>query len=331
MKDGHLYFHSPCFDGIVSAVLIGDFFRVQRHMNELTLHGVNYHLRHEWLDTPLEQPAIIVDFLYHPAATFWADHHPTTFLTSQMRSHFERHAGKTHVFDASAKSCARLLWDHLQRAFNYRNARFEELVRWADKTDSAGYESPEEAVFGDAPALRIVRGLGLGDDDLHCQQLVRLLHQRNLAEVADLPAVRERYEQSVEQTRAGLQRFKERDEQDRPRIALSEDGIAVFNVDGCGVNINRYAPFHFFPQARYSVGIVRSELGAKITAMRNPWMDFQSVPLGTIFEKVGGGGHQRVGSVLLARDNVKSAEDVRDAILAEIQRAEQGQRDGKES
>jgi hypothetical protein len=315
MSDGHLYFHCPCFDGIVSAVLVSDFFSAKYGLRDIALHGVNYHLRGQWIETSLAQPSIVVDFLYHPAATFWADHHSTTFLTPQLQSDFERRADAMHVFDAARKSCARLLWNHLDSAFAYQNARFEELVRWADKTDSADYESPSEAISGDAPALQIVRGLGMGDDENHCRQLIRLLRRRSLTEAADVPAVRERYQRSVEQTHAGLQRIAR-------AIVLDDDGIALFDVDGRGVNINRYAPFHFFPDARYSLGIIRSDEGAKITAMRNPWKDFPSVALGNIFEKVGGGGHQRVGSVVLRSEQVGASDEIQQRLLAEIKQAE---------
>jgi len=331
MSDGHLYFHSPCFDGIVSAVLISDFFRVRRQWKDIALHGVNYHRREKWLGTRLLQPAIVVDFLYHPSADFWVDHHSTTFLTPQLRSDFRGHADDSHVFDPTAKSCARLLWNHLQHAFSYRNTQFEELVTWADKTDSADYESASEAIFGDSPALRIVRGLGLDDDHRHCQQLVHLLGTKPLAEVADLPAVRERYKRAVEQTSAGLVRFEQKNDEGRPAIVLIDDGIAVFDVDGRGVNINRYSPFHFFPQARYSLGIVRSEDGAKITAMRNPWLEFASVSLGSIFEKVGGGGHPRVGSVVLDGERATAANEIQRQILNEMLRVEQGHREEQES
>ena len=60
--------------------------------------------------------------------------------------------------------------------------------------------------------------------------------------------------------------------------------------------------------------------------MRNPWMDFPSVPLGRIFEKVGGGGHQRVGSVELRSDQFPATDDIRLKLLDEMKRAELQQR-----
>jgi hypothetical protein len=61
----HLYFHAPCFDGIVSAVLLHDILsRHERH--NIALHPVNYHLNATWVANALNRPAAVVDFLYHP-------------------------------------------------------------------------------------------------------------------------------------------------------------------------------------------------------------------------------------------------------------------------
>ena len=82
-------------------------------------------------------------------------------------------------------------------------------------------------------------------------------------------------------------------------IKLTDDGVALFDVDGDGVIVNRYAPFYFFPYARYSAGVIRSGYETKLTVMRNPWLEFASAPLGDFCSRLGGGGHQRVGSILM--------------------------------
>jgi nanoRNase/pAp phosphatase (c-di-AMP/oligoRNAs hydrolase) len=80
--------------------------------------------------------------------------------------------------------------------------------------------------------------------------------------------------------------------------------------------VSRYAPYLAYPRARYSVGVTSNGSGAKITAMRNPWMRFKSVPLGEIFRQYGGGGHQRVASVLVPR--ASDAETTLGAIVRDI-------------
>ena len=97
----------------------------------------------------------------------------------------------------------------------------------------------------------------------------------------------------------------------------------VFDVDAADTLVSRYAPFFFFPEARYSAGIVRGASGAKITAMRNPWRDFTPAPLGHIASTLGGGGHQRVGSIALSRERASTAVDLLERLLAQIRAFEQ--------
>lgn len=311
---GHLYFHSPCFDGIVSAVLMSDFLESRERWDSIALSPVNYHLKADWLDKPLSEPAAVVDFLYHPTAQFWADHHSTTFLTPAAERDYERRKSDRRVFQPAARSCAALLWTHLDQAFGHRNPKYQELVTWADKTDSADYASVEEALFGDAPALRIVKALGWKNDPEFCVQLVNWLCRQPLSAVAQRALTRERFEASLAATHAGLERL-------RRSTRLESGGVVVFDVDSRGVTINRYAPFHFFPDALYSLGVVHWDNGAKITAMRNPWREFASAPLGEIFEHEGGGGHQRVASLILAGDRVDDAQEIRSRLLTRLSEA----------
>jgi len=313
----HFYFHSPCFDGIVSAVLAWDFLETRQGWTSPILHRVNYDLRESWLSSKLESPCAVVDFLYHPQAEFWADHHLTTFLDEESRKHFERRKGPALVYDERADSCAGLLWSYLAREFNHRNSRYNEMVQWAEKIDAARYESVQEAIFSSAPALRISAGLALGSAEGYCEELVRAFRSRSLEQIADRPEVQARFERVQTLTQAGLDRFT-------AAARLENDGIVVFDVDGKGALISRYAPYYFFPEARYSAGIVRWEGGTKITTMRNPWREFDSVSLGKICEKLGGGGHQRVGSIMLRGERAGEASSMLDRLLTEMRREEKG-------
>ncbi len=83
--------------------------------------------------------------------------------------------------------------------------------------------------------------------------------------------------------------------------------------------ISRYAPYYFQPEARYSITVVRSEGVIRITAMRNPWRKFRSIPLGRAFAKFGGGGHERVGAVQLPAGRRNRVRDVVKSLLSEMQ------------
>ncbi len=311
MKEGHVYFHSPCFDGVVSAALVTDRMESQEGWSRSCLHVVNYDIRDTWLTQKLDRPAAAVDFLFHPDANFWADHHSTTFLARKPRL-LPRNPNFT--YDPSADSCAGLLWRHFIKAFGYQNNRLRQPVVWAEKIDAARYESVEEAFSLQAPALRINAALSQSEGDAFPILLVHSLRRHTLSDVAAIPEVVQRYERYKTLTDAGLSRFK--------RSCWLEEGIVVFDVEAGETLISRYAPYLFFPDALYSAGIIRTPQEAKITVMRNPWREFKSAPLGKFCELFGGGGHERVGAVRLRGNRVTEAKDVLNSILSEIRRHE---------
>ena len=255
-------------------------------------------------------PCAVVDFLFHPAASFWADHHSTSFLTDSARSEFHSHPNPRRFYDESADSCAGLIQEHLEEDFGYRNPDYDELVRWADKTDAARYETVEEAIFPTSPALIINLTLAQGRNEDLSRRLVRGLRTSTLVEVAAWREIRTKYAQILALLQSGLNRFKQ--------SASIVSGIVKFDVNGEGTIISRYAPYYFFPRALYSAGVVRSSAGSKITVMRNPWLNFQSPHLGKICEKYGGGGHQRIGGILLPKERAQEASSLLNNVVADI-------------
>jgi len=292
----HLYFHSPCFDGTISAVLASIYLKEIKKYSEVLLHGVNYHLKDNWLTTDLEHPCAVVDFLYHPKVDFWIDHHKTTFLNDEVQCDYERRKGLDIFYDSQATSCAVIIWrawgDKISKQFTH----FEELVQWADKIDSARYDSVEEVISLKTPPLQINLALAVSQNESFSKNLVHLLCKYSLKKVATMPEVQTEFKKGWTLHQQGLQRLE-------TALSLTEDKIAVFDVNGDDVLINRYAPFYFYPQARYSAGIVRTGNKAKLTAMRNPWLEFSCAPLGQLCVPLGGGGHQRVGSIIIKDQN----------------------------
>ena len=319
VKDATLYFHDPCFDGLVSGVLAWVFLEQCENWRIERFCPANYDMRQSWLSTELSGPTAVVDFLYHPQAMFWADHHLTTFITKNARKDFEerktnfeqRKTRDCLFFDGSARSCAGMLWEHLHARIADA-ARYGEMAGWAEKIDSANYSSVSEAISGDAPALRISRSLMLHNGLDYSRFLLKELRVGDLSRVAQLEPVRTRFDEVRRRIAAGLKSVE-------GQVTLRGAAVAVFDVPASEDEIiSRYVPYHFFPEARYSIGIVRSADGVKVTAMRNPWVDFESVPLGKILEEFGGGGHQRVGALVLPLEQAGQVERVVNRLISEM-------------
>jgi hypothetical protein len=309
-----VYLHFPCFDGIVSAVLVSEYLKRKHDAVIGEFVPVGYAESKTWLARPLLKPAAVVDFLYHPDADFWADHHQTSFLTPEIEVQFRERRSTELVYDEGADCCAEVIWRKAYRTL--REPRFREMVEWARRIDSARYSSVEDAVLGEAPALRINLSLMQDTSADYCRYLVDSLRSMTLTEVASLPRVERNYKAVREATLSGQKLF-------RKASHLEKDKIVVFNVGKMGkAHLSRYAPYLEYPGARYSVGIFQTGEGAKITAMRNPWRRFKSVPLGRIFSRYGGGGHQRVASVLLK--DADEAKQTLGSILHDIRMAGTG-------
>jgi hypothetical protein len=315
MRNSTLYFHYPCFDGLVSAVLASEFLESHEDWRITEFQPVDYTLRDTWLSSDLKRPCAIVDFLYHPQAEFWADHHQTSILTAAAKEDFQHRKNKSSLlFDPRARSCASLILRHLPRFLSHK-PHLKEMVSWAEKIDSARYSSVEEAILGDAPALRIARTLS-GEDETgseYANFLLRQLRDHDLDYVAALDEVKAREDRVRRSILSGLKRVK-------ARLRLEQGDVAVFDAHRRGDQvISRYAPYYFEPKARYSIAVVRSPESIRITAMRNPWKKFRSISLGRAFVKFGGGGHERVGAVQLPADSRNRVRDVVKSLLSEMQ------------
>jgi hypothetical protein len=308
-KRATLYVHFPCFDGVISGVVATLALERSRRWKFKTILPVNYDLQRDWLSASLPRHTAVVDFLFHPQAEFWVDHHPTSFLTPELQTRFEQRKDANWIYDRSSGSCASLLWRTVAHSL-HGDQRLEEMVHWAEKIDSAAYTSVEEAFSTAHPALVLSKSLAVKSDAEYCRFLITTLRAASLEEAIRLPEVQTRFVCAQERSAAGLERA-------RQETRLIGD-VAVLEVENDGVMISRYSPYYFYPQARYSIMTSRSTHGTKITAMRNPWLDFESIELGRFMRQFGGGGHQRVGSVVLPEGEEDKAPQIVAQLLKEM-------------
>ena len=304
-----MYVHFPCFDGVVSGVLTTLALEKARRWKFKTIHPVNYDLQKDWLNTNLSKHSAVVDFLFHPQAEFWVDHHLTSFLTQGLQTSFEQRKDANWIYDRSSRSCSSLLWRTVALSF-HGDQRLEEMVRWAEKIDSAAYTSVQEAFSTEHPALVLSKSLAVKADAEYCRFLITTLRTASLEEAVRTEEVQTRFACAQERSALGLERARQ-----GMRLV---DNVAILEVENDGVLISRYSPYYFYPKARYSIMTVRSSHGTKITAMRNPWLDFESIELGRLMRQFGGGGHQRVGSVILPEDQEGTAPQIVSQLLKEM-------------
>src|SRR5690606_29691804 len=95
--------------------------------------------------------------------------------------------------DPNARSCAVYCHGILTGQFGYApddpHGRWAELVRWADIIDGARWDSPVAATDLSEPAMQVMSFIETNRDPAVSHQLIAMLGQRSLADIAALPLV----------------------------------------------------------------------------------------------------------------------------------------------
>jgi hypothetical protein len=253
--------------------------------------SVNYDQRRDWSSFGADQRFAIVDFHFHPRAEYWFDHHPTTFLSPELRAIYR--PSERWRWDETSPSCPPLILEHAREHWDYRPAeRFLEMARWSDIVDAAQYESVDQAIFGDAPALRIARALTVAPNSEWIDSLVGAMTTKGLTEIASSDSVEQAHQRASRNRDRALEQFP-------PTVLWKRDSVLLFDASSGRIRRERFAPFYHHPDIRYSVGVIPTRSGFHVTCGENPWNPPGKCGLhvGALMERYGGGGHRAVGGV----------------------------------
>ncbi|MCI0585315.1 MAG: hypothetical protein L0323_00580 [Planctomycetes bacterium] len=282
-----IHYHRD-FDGICSAALLAWCLREHFGRSDLRWRGINYDRRRDWRAFGEGEEFAIVDFHFHPAAAYWFDHHPTTFLDEDLRAAYRE--SDRWRFDPSALSCPPVILRQARERWGTSPPeRFDEIGRWSDRIDAARYPSVEDALFGDVPAYRLVRALTVAPHADWSDVLVERLIDRDLAETAGDPAIEKMHARACRNRDRALAEF--------PQTVLSTDaGVVLYDASSDRIRRERFAPFYHHPEAVYAVGVIPTRSGFHVTAGENPWnAPAVRANVGALCERFGGGGHAGVG------------------------------------
>jgi hypothetical protein len=278
------------FDGMVSGALLKHILRTARGHRDLRLLSVNHDQRRDWANFAQGLDFAIVDFHFHPRATYWFDHHPTTFLSPEDRAHYE--PSEYWFWDERSPSCPPLILAHAARHYGYEGSeRFLEAARWSDRIDTATFESVDQALFAEDPAMRIMRALAAAPSPTWTDELAEALVELDLTSLCRRPDVERAYAIAVRNRDQALRQF--------PSTVLSMFGhVCHYDATSDRVRRERFAAFYHHPKALYSVGVIPTRAGFHVTAGENPWNKPKpGMNIGELMTRYGGGGHHGVGGV----------------------------------
>ncbi len=287
--DGPLRVHDPRdFDGMVSAAVLASVLSEAKLESDVRWSSINYDQRASWDDFGALERFAVVDFHFHPRAEYWFDHHATTFLSPQLRAQYQ--PSERWLWDPSSPSCPPLILRHAGEHWGYRPPpRFEEMARWSDVIDAARYKDVEEAVFGDAAALRVARALTAAPGEAWIDELVGAMVAGDLEQVAARQDVERAFQRASRNRDKALSQFP-------PTVESSADGGLVYDASSSHIRRERFAAFFHHPEVHYSVGVIPTRGGFHVSCGENPWNPSPlQVHIGELMERYGGGGHKAVG------------------------------------
>jgi len=291
-----IFYHRD-FDGMVSAAVLACI--LEERGEAVDWESVNYDQRRDWAAFGRDLRFAIVDFHFHPRAEYWFDHHPTTFLTPELRGQYVE--SERWRWDEKSPSCPPLILSHAKAVWGYEPPkRFVEMARWSDVVDAALFESVDQALFGDEPALRITRSLSCAPGPGWPDEVVAGLVRGTLEEVAARGDVERAYQRAARNRDRALEQFP-------PTVCSSAGHVVHYDASSNKIRRERFAPFFHHPEAFYTVGVIPTRAGFHVSAGQNPWnQPTAPANIGAIMERYGGGGHRAVGGA-----NPPSLEDAR--------------------
>ena len=314
----HLFFHQD-FDGITSAAV---FLSYAKRLDLLShsrveLVPVDYELKKEWPDRTLPKPGAIVDFLYHPDADWWFDHHPTTFARTDWELSFREDS--QHIWNTSYKSCPRLIVDSIrdERVRHALSSRFEEYMHWSDVIDSADYESAQQVVDSKDPALQVNLSLAIDRSPDYLRLLIKHFEEESLGGVVKLAEVRSRVRKAMEWQEAAISFVA--------HVGEVRNGVAFCDLTSTKGLFHRYAAYYLWPQIKFLVAVYKNDKGFKLTVGANPWQAFRGPDLSLLCERYGGGGHPEIGGILVSKKGraLEIAREITLILRGEKQNAQQ--------
>ncbi len=281
-----IHYHRD-FDGMVSAAVLA--WALERAgRGRPTWRSINYDQREDWPAFETGKRFAIVDFHFHPRAEFWFDHHPTTFLTEELRAKYQP-SDRWH-WDETSPSCPPIILRHAHEHWGVETPeRFRDMAHWSNIIDAARFTSVEQAVFGEEPALRVMRALTVAPTPEWIDTLVTSMIDGDLPSVAAREDVEKAYQRASRNRDRALEQFP-------PTVAWKKDGVLLFDASSDKIRRERFAAFYHHPDIQYSVGVIPTRSGYHVSAGENPWNPpGGDAHIGTIMERYGGGGHKAVG------------------------------------
>jgi len=293
-----MYFHDD-LDGTTCGALLLHFFK-SRGDDIDEFHPLDYsaNTNQVWPDYAFRKPFIIVDFIYHPEADWWFDHHISGFIKQEWRKNF-RNNGQ-HYFDPAYKSCFGMLINFLEREYGYKpTEQLRSFEAEVDKIDSASFESAREVLTIKSFPQKLAFLIDSYEEGDAARSVFQIEAMRELAfgdikEFLSRPQYKKRLNVMEKDIEESFKNYK--------KIVVIKRNVSFLDVANSNLKI-RYAPFvgrAIFPDLEYALSIKKQGDHYHISVSRNKWLKTEpqsDINIGELSEKYGGGGHKDISGI----------------------------------
>ena len=262
---------------------------------------------------PVTENDILANVPFVPGCGLWFDHHSSEMERNDLDGRYE---GLSKV----APSAARVISDYYN---DDRLARFEDLLKYVDKVDSA--QLTQDEVLN--PTGWILLGFlcdprtGLGyhksftiSSLQFCTNLVDLIGEISIDEVLVHPDTKERIDLYFESTEKARKFYKTCSWMDGPII------ISDFRIAGLTPPSNRFLIYSLYPDANISIRMIDGKGGefVSLSVGHSILNRTSTVDVGSLMLKYGGGGHKVVGTCQVPYEKAEETlQEIVDFIKAE--------------
>jgi hypothetical protein len=283
------------FDGICCAVLLKELGlmteMVYAHPKDLQDGKV-----------PVTENDILANVPFVPGCGLWFDHHSSEMERNDLE-------GKYEGLSKEAPSAARVIAEYYG---DEKLAKFEELLKYVDKIDSA--QLSQEEILD--PTGWILLGFlcdprtGLGyhksftiSNLQFVHNLVEMIGEMTIEEILAHPDTKERSDLYFESTEKAKKFYKTCTWMDGPIV------ISDFRIAGMAPPSNRFLIYSLYPEANLSIRMIDGKDGefVSFSVGYSILNRTATVDVGSLMLKYGGGGHKVVGTCQVPYEEAEDA------------------------
>jgi len=318
-----ILFHDRCFDGLASAALFAAFARSKIPHDRLSFGGLQHGPEGGLDESRLSgDQNVVLDFAYLSSEklSWWIDHHRSAFASEEDEGHMRARAGAgaqvtTFAYDPSAPSCTGLLARFLSDLHGFDVRPYAELTRWAEIIDSASFATPSAAVELAGPAFELMLWIERSLDFTQRCKVIEAMSSEGIAAARALPEV------------AGVMPALLAAHQEEANF-IAERCVLETKVVYCDLSetalagVNKFVPYHLFPDAPYAVMFSRSSTNVKVSVGYNAWHppEARMHDIAALCKAQGGGGHPYVGAITRELGEEETLREVSRSLVAELNR-----------